>query len=463
MFRYFLKLLLHEGELKPQIVVIRELKKQQIRKANNCWALKRFLDFFFKPNMEGVVGKISSNEFKRILTPELMTVSSVFKQEGYDLRIVGGAVRDLLCGRAPKDIDLSTTATPNEMIELFNKNQIRYIETGLQHGTLTAHIDKKDFEITTLRIDVETDGRHAKVQYTNDWKLDAERRDLTFNAMSLELNGTLYDYFNGKKDLLEHRVRFVGNAKSRIQEDYLRILRYFRFYGRIATCSDQHDEETLEIIKDNAEGLKMIAVERIWIELAKILTGHHAPSLLQQIYNLGIADYIRLPPYSESNVQEFSRVWNECKIYKLQPVSLLCSLVDTTNEAESLARKLKLSNAERNLGRFITEYRKPRSHEYALKPYQDMLVSCPSSTSKETLRSQIVELLHYQGRHQLAEDISGWIIPQFPLTGYHLKKHGLKPGPEFGKTLGQLKQIWKDSYYVANEQDLLDRIKHILK
>lgn len=293
MIRHFLKLLLRGGDLNIQSTIIK-LNKQQIRRTNNwCYVFKRFLDLRFKSSMEGgVVDRISSNEFKSILTPEIMMLSSVFTNEGYELRIVGGAVRDLLCGMTPKDIDLSTNATPNEMIDLFNKNQIRYIETGLQHGTLTAHLDKTDFEITTLRVDVETDGRHAKVQYTNDWKLDAERRDLTFNAMSLELNGTLYDYFNGKKDLLEQRVKFVGNAKSRIQEDYLRILRYFRFYGRIAACSDQHDEETLEIIKDNAKGLKMIAVERIWIELAKILTGNHAPSLLQHIYNLGIADYI---------------------------------------------------------------------------------------------------------------------------------------------------------------------------
>jgi len=192
----------------------------------------------------------------------------------------------------PKDVDLSTNATPNEMIELFNKHQIRYIETGLQHGTLTAHINKKDFEVATLRVDVETDGRHAKVQYTNDWKLDAERRDLTFNAMSLELNGTLYDYFNGRKDLMEHRVRFVGDAKCRIEEDYLRILRYFRFYGRIAVSTDQHENKTLEIIKETAKGLKMIAVERVWIELAKILTGNHAPSLLEHIYALGVAENI---------------------------------------------------------------------------------------------------------------------------------------------------------------------------
>lgn len=162
-------------------------------------------------------------------------------------------------------------------------------------------------------------------------------------------------------------------------------------------------------------------------------------------------------------MNEFTRAWKESRQHALQPASLLSTLVNTADEAESLARGLKLSNAERNLGKFITEHRKPTLHEHPLKPYQDMLVSTPGVTAKETLRGHIVELLHYQGRHQLGEEISTWNIPQFPLTGDHLKKHGLKPGPEFGRTLGQLKQIWKDSYYVASDQDLLDKIKHIVK
>lgn len=186
------------------------------------------------------------------------------------------------------------------------------------------------------------------------------------------------------------------------------------------------------------------------------------PMLFINIYFIVIL-FEGLPKYNEDNMKEFARAWKESRTHHLQPASLLCALVNTANEAESLARELKLSNVERNLGKFVTEHRKPKSHEHPLKPYQDMLVSSPSITSKETLRGHIVELLHYQGRHQLGEEITTWIIPQFPLTGDQLKKYGLKPGPEFGRTLGHLKQMWKDSYYVANEQDLLDKIKHIMK
>ena len=238
------------------------------------------------------VDKLDSPEFQSVITPELLSVTAPFEQKGYDIRIVGGAVRDILLGIKPKDVDLSTNAKPSEMIELFKKNNIHYIETGLQHGTITAHVNKRDFEVTTLRIDAETDGRHAKVEFTHDWKLDAERRDLTFNAMSLGLDGSFYDYFDGREDLIERRVRFVGDPRLRIQEDYLRILRYFRFYGRISLEEDNHDQSTLNIIQECAEGLKKIAVERIWMEFSQILTGNYTPSLVSRMYELNVAQSI---------------------------------------------------------------------------------------------------------------------------------------------------------------------------
>ena len=231
--------------------------------------------------------------FQDLLTKELMTVANAFIEKGHHIRIIGGAVRDLLLSRhIPKDIDLAVTATPDEMIEIFKENKIRYIETGLQHGTLTAHINGHNYEITTLRIDTEHDGRRAVVEFTNDWKLDAERRDLTINAMSLDFDGNLHDYFGGVDDLKSKKVRFVGDPEKRIKEDFLRILRYFRFYGRISENTDDHESTTLEVIRKCAPGLKNIAVERVWVELAKIITAKFAPSLLKLMYELGVAENI---------------------------------------------------------------------------------------------------------------------------------------------------------------------------
>lgn len=175
-----------------------------------------------------IIMKLDVPIFHSIFTPELNTLSELFKKYNYPLRIAGGAVRDILMDLKPTDLDFATTATPEQMKDLFTKEDIRMINTkGEKHGTITARInDKENFEITTLRIDLVTDGRHAEVQFTTNWKLDANRRDLTINSMFLDLEGNVYDYFYGYDDLQKRRIVFVGNPISRIQEDYLRILRY---------------------------------------------------------------------------------------------------------------------------------------------------------------------------------------------------------------------------------------------
>lgn len=175
-----------------------------------------------------VVTRLDSPEFRSIFTPELRALAGLFERHNYELRIAGGAVRDILMRQRPKDLDFATDATPEQMKEMFAREQVRTInEKGEKHGTITARInDTENFEITTLRIDILTDGRHAKVEFTKDWKLDANRRDLTINSMFLDLSGRVYDYFYGYDDLKKKRVVFVGDANVRICEDYLRILRY---------------------------------------------------------------------------------------------------------------------------------------------------------------------------------------------------------------------------------------------
>ena len=236
--------------------------------------------------------KLNSEYFQQLLTPELTRLGTIFQKHGYQLRLVGGVVRDLLLGNKPKDIDLATECTPENMVKILEQENIRYIPTGLQHGTITAHLNSTDFEITTLRIDRETDGRHAVVDFTTDWVVDAERRDLTINAMSLDFDGTLYDYFDGERHLKERKVLFVGDPVKRIKEDYLRILRYFRFYGRIVPEADKHDAATLEAIYSTVAGLKGISAERIRDEMCKIIAGNHAPHLIEVICRLDVARHI---------------------------------------------------------------------------------------------------------------------------------------------------------------------------
>lgn len=178
--------------------------------------------------VDPVIMKLDTPAFRSVFTPELQIIADLFKKYDYKLKIAGGAVRDILMGKEPKDLDFATDATPKQMKEIFTKEEIRMInDKGEKHGTITARVnDKENFEITTLRIDIVTNGRHAEVEFTKDWQLDANRRDLTINSMFLDLDGRVYDYFYGYDDLKKKKVVFVGNPTFRIQEDYLRILRY---------------------------------------------------------------------------------------------------------------------------------------------------------------------------------------------------------------------------------------------
>jgi tRNA nucleotidyltransferase (CCA-adding enzyme) len=259
----------------------------------------------------------------------------------------------------PTDIDIATTATPIQMKEMFVAENIRMINmNGEKHGTITPRInDNTNYEVTTLRIDVTTDGRHAEVEFTTDWLVDANRRDLTINSMFLGFDGTLYDYFYGYEDLKIRRVAFVGNPDKRIKEDYLRILRYFRFYGRIAENAENHDADTLKTISQNAEGLKRISGERIWTELRKILLGNFACELTCEMVECDISQYIGLP--AKPSVVEFQRVCksNENAQDKCNPITLLSALLAVNEDAIKLHERLKLSAFERDLAYYITQNR----------------------------------------------------------------------------------------------------------
>lgn len=313
------------------------------------------MDLNLKVRSDPIVLKLDTPEFKSIFNEELVDLSDLFKKHNYELRVAGGAVRDILLKIYPTDIDFATNATPEQMKKMFEEEEIRMINTnGEKHGTITARInDKMNFEVTTLRTDLVTDGRHAEVQFTKDWQIDANRRDLTINSMFLGLDGSVYDYFFGYEDLLKRRVIFVGNADTRIKEDYLRILRYFRFYGRISEISNNHDEETLTAIKNNINGLEKISGERIWMEVKKIMQGNFAEDLMLEMINCGVGSYMGLP--KEFDILEFKRLWNVKE--KLNPITILCGLLNSPEDALRLHARLKFSAFERDLAIYITSNR----------------------------------------------------------------------------------------------------------
>ncbi|XP_070540776.1 CCA tRNA nucleotidyltransferase 1, mitochondrial-like [Ptychodera flava] len=395
---------------------------------------------------------VDSQEFNSMFTPELRRLADVFKQHNHELRIAGGAVRDLLMGKQPQDVDFATTATPAEMKDMFESEGIRMLNTkGEKHGTITPRINNMNFEVTTLRVDVLTDGRHAEVEFTRDWRIDAERRDLTINSMFLGLDGTVYDFFNGKEDLERRKVEFVGNAVTRIQEDYLRILRYFRFYGRIAESSDEHSQQTLTAIRENADGLAGISGERIWMELKKIVVGNHAANLMRCMYELGLHTFMGLP--EDGDLNEFQTVCNRSLLLSPNPMTVVSSLFKNEKGVLALDKRLKISAEERKIGLFIVDNRKDVTHKEPLKPYKDMIIM--GSVRDPDTRSKVVELLKYKGEAEMLTEIKNWQMPKFPVSGKDLINMGIKPGKKFGRYIDRLRESWKESNYTSTKEELL--------
>ncbi|XP_068171843.1 CCA tRNA nucleotidyltransferase 1, mitochondrial isoform X2 [Antennarius striatus] len=405
-----------------------------------------------------VTMRLKTSEFQSLFSDGLNELAELFQKNHHELRIAGGAVRDLLSGKRPKDVDFATTATPEEMKHMFQSAGIRMINNkGEQHGTITARLHDENFEVTTLRVDVQTDGRHAEVEFTTDWHKDAERRDLTINSMFLGLDGTLYDYFKGYEDLQNNKVLFVGSAEQRIKEDYLRILRYFRFYGRVALTPDHHEPETLAAIRDNGHGLASISGERIWDEVKKICVDNHAAHLLELMYKLELAQYVGLPP--DGNVEEMKRVWQNAKSHSPKPMTILAALLHWPEEVEKLDRRLKVSRQEKNLALFLLKHRqvlrKSQEEADSLRPFTDFIIDSREPDSQ----TKVCELLKYQGEEKLLAELSGWSIPRFPVSGHDLRRMGCSSGKEIGDTLQNLRDVWKKSRYQMDKDELLSYVK----
>lgn len=434
---------------------------------NNYNLYQKFSQNFLKKNINNTSirylhkMKLSTPLFQTLLTPEVKELANVFHRYGYELRIAGGAVRDLLMNKQPLDIDFASTATPQQMKEMFTTENIRMISAkGESHGTISVRLNNKEnFEITSLRIDVKTNGRHADVVFTTDWQLDASRRDLTINSMFLGLDGTLYDYFNGSEDLNKRKVVFVGDPAQRIKEDYLRILRYFRFFGRISAEPNSHDTDTLSAIKENIDGLAGISGERIWMEWSKILTGNHCKEIIQTMIEIGMSSHIGLP--NSPNIEEFTKVCSRSLSLKPHAMTLLTALLHNDEDLRNLRLRLKFSNYEYKLSNFIINHRLNEIYPDDLKPYQKIMLITSDKVSD--VQEWTCELFKYQGNNKLLNLLQNWKIPKFPVNGNMLLKEGFKRGPKLKIILDRLKELWIDSDFKMTTEELLAEIPSILE
>ena len=370
--------------------------------------------------------------------PALVQLRDAFSQQGFDLRFVGGCVRDTLLGVTPHDVDLHTDATPQEAAAIYERLKLRWIPTGIAHGTITVVLDDDTYEITSLRRDVSTDGRHAVVQYTRDWKVDLQRRDFTINSMSMSLAGELYDPFGGFRDLQAGVVRFVGDPAQRIQEDYLRILRLYRFTGRFGK---EVDEDARRAVAKHRAGLDSISVERVWSEMRRIISGPQGPHMVNELYdNLwGIKVIGDKWPTCEDMEEVHARTRN--------PVALMA--VGWVDFAPSRLAEWKASREEIDMCSYLSNY---LVHAGACQndPFREMAVNNIS-------REWALELAAIQNINPLEMAmLASWQVPVFPINGNDLIAQGAQPGKLLGSMLKQAKNHWADSNFRSSKQDLLD-------
>ncbi|MEA2744499.1 MAG: poly(A) polymerase [Acetobacteraceae bacterium] len=355
-----------------------------------------------------------------------------------DARVVGGAVRDGLANRPVADIDLATPSPPEAVIAALRDAGVKVVATGLAHGTVTAVVDGHGFEVTTLRRDVETDGRHAVVAFTADWRQDASRRDFTMNAMSIARDGTLFDYFGGNADLHAGRVRFVGDPATRIAEDYLRILRFFRFYARFGHVPP--DAATLQALRAGIPGLARLSVERVWNELHRILAAPDPVAAVEQMDRLGIWTAV---------VPEASAV-DRLGGLPADPVLRLAAML--TGDPLALALRLKMSNEDRD--RLVR-----------------LTVTPSAGGSDADLRrlladhapADLIDRTWLDANPDARRRLSTMARPVFPLEGRDVVAGGVPAGPRVGALLRDVRQWWMDGGCVADRSACLVQLARTAK
>lgn len=390
--------------------------------------------------------------------PETQAVIDALQADGQQVRFVGGCVRDALCGRAINDIDLATPDVPETVMALLDRVGIKAIPTGLKHGTISAVIPPHRFEITTLRKDVACDGRHADVVWTTDWREDAARRDFSINALSATPDGAVYDYFDGLQDLAHGRIRFIGRPGDRLEEDYLRILRYFRFYGRYGL--GRPSRAALAACRLAAPHLSAISGERLRDECLKILMPTSAPEVWALMMGERVLDEI-LP--EATNVGRLRQmVFLETRgLHQeglaVDPLRRLAALLPSGMEAaeavQAVAERLKLSRAESlrlvamsQLQQLPALSADPLEHWRALRhaggalTIDRLLLRWAEWRAQEgRVSSQVTE-----GYLTRLEQARTWEPQPFPLQGRDILALGVNPGQMVGKLLHGLEEWWED-------------------
>jgi len=420
------------------------------------------------PTAEFPLGQIPPEDW---MTAEATrAVIKALESGGKEVRFVGGCVRDALAHRPVDDIDIATPERPENVMELLRHAGIRVIPTGFDHGTVTVISDHRHYEITTLREDIKTDGRHAEVVFGEDWLADARRRDFTINALSATPDGAVYDPFNGIDDLAHGRVRFIGSPDQRVQEDALRILRFFRMYGRYGR--PPADAAALASCRRFASLLKNLSAERIWMEFSKILLTDNPADLVVLMTGANVMDELLAQDAGVGVLRMLA--WLETRALKLDGLApdvirRLASLLPCDAGAvDDVAACFRLSGRDRDRlygfliaddpgflsmddigrARWFKHWGRDAFLAHVLLAWAKVLALSPKLPHGEN--AKWIDLVKF---------ILSWQSPVFPLSGNDVLALGVGAGPEVGALMADVEKWWEDHNFTPVRQDCLAELK----
>ena len=372
-----------------------------------------------------------------------------------EIRYVGGCVRKILNDEKTDDIDLATNLTPDQVKQCLDKNQIKFFETGIEHGTITAVIDDQNFEITTLRKDVKTDGRHAVVEYTTNWKEDSLRRDFSINSIYSDLDGNLYDPNSGHKDLNIGIIKFIGDPETRIKEDYLRIIRYLRFYTEYSKID--HEINIIKIIKKNIEGLGKISKERQFNELKKILK---LDNFLKLFKNKTSCELFSLIFPQLKNFKKLSKLSKpQEKILKNKSLNFVISflVIDETDNSDYFVYKYNLPNELKDKINFLknNSLNKDSTKIFNKKDLQKIFYYEGKSSIIDLIDFNLLYFKQSKKLSELKTYFEKLDKPEFPIKAQLLiNDYGLKEGRELGQKLKNLEMKWIENNFNLSKKDM---------
>jgi tRNA nucleotidyltransferase/poly(A) polymerase len=373
-----------------------------------------------------------------------------------EIRYVGGCVRKAINKEKIDDIDLAVNLNPDNVCEALRKKNIKYYESGIEHGTITALIKNNKFEITSLRKDVDTDGRHAKVEFSDDWKEDASRRDFTINSIYADIEGNLFDPFDGKKDLENGQINFIGDAETRIKEDYLRVLRYIRFF--LNYSKNKHDPKIIKIIKRNLSGFSNISSERLLDEFQKLL---RSEGFFKITKNKDCVEIINLIFPQLKSISVFNKLNSFAKknFYKVDFIFLLSlMIIDGTDNVDYFIYKFNLSKKNKKRLLFLNNF---NSQKITIKTFLEKnLNKIFYFNGREALMDVIYFKIFKSSKIdinllKMIENFKDKEIPVMPLKANILmEKYNIAASKELGSKLKRIEEVWTNNNFQISEKEI---------